>query len=396
MATFFLIIIYLAFISLGLPDSLFGSAWTVMRHDFNAALGTAGMISMTASGGTIISSLLSEKLIRRFGTGKVTFFSVLTTALALLGVSFAPSIIWIALLAIPLGLGGGSVDAALNNYVALHYKPHHMSWLHCFWGVGATIGPMIMAQFIQDGNNWRRGYLTVSIIQFALVLLLFVTLPMWGRNPKTPEKSEDLKDIKSSAVTDGNLPIMKIKGVKMALLSFLFYCAIEYTVGLWGSSYLVNIKDISPATAARWVSMYYAGITIGRLITGFVTMKLSSSRLIRYGQVLLLSGAVLLILPFHSVFSLIGLILIGLGCAPIFPCMLHETPHRFGEEQSQKIMGLQMACAYTGGTFLPPLLGFIASRTSIVIMPAFVLVYIIAMLISSERINTIMKHKDLI
>lgn len=396
MATFFLIIIYLAFISLGLPDSLFGSAWTVMRHDFNAALGTAGMISMTASGGTIISSLLSEKLIRRFGTGKVTFFSVLTTALALLGVSFAPSIIWIALLAIPLGLGGGSVDAALNNYVALHYKPHHMSWLHCFWGVGATIGPMIMAQFIQNGNNWRRGYLTVSIIQFALVLLLFVTLPMWGRNPKTPEKSEDSKDIKSSAVTDGNLPIMKIKGVKMALLSFLFYCAIEYTVGLWGSSYLVNIKDISPATAARWVSMYYAGITIGRLITGFVTMKLSSSRLIRYGQVLLLSGAVLLILPFHSVFSLIGLILIGLGCAPIFPCMLHETPHRFGEEQSQKIMGLQMACAYTGGTFLPPLLGFIASRTSIVIMPAFVLVYIIAMLISSERINTIMKHKDLI
>lgn len=393
MATFFLIIIYLAFISLGLPDSLFGSAWTVMRHDFNAALGTAGMISMTASGGTIISSLLSEKLIRRFGTGKVTFFSVLTTALALLGISFAPSIIWIALLAIPLGLGGGSVDAALNNYVALHYKPHHMSWLHCFWGVGATIGPMIMAQFIQNGNNWRKGYLTVSIIQFALVLLLFVTLPMWGRNPKTPGKPEDPKDIKSSAVTDGKLPIMKIKGVKMALLSFLFYCAIEYTVGLWGSSYLVNIKDITPATAARWVSMYYAGITLGRLITGFVTMKLSSSRLIRYGQILLLAGAVLLILPFHSIFSLVGLILIGLGCAPIFPCMLHETPHRFGEEQSQKIMGLQMACAYTGGTFLPPILGFIASRTSIIIMPVFVLVYIIAMLISSERINTIMKHK---
>ena len=390
MATLFIIVIYLAFISLGLPDSILGASWTVLQHDINASFETAGILSMTVSAGTIISSLLSERLIKKFGTGKVTFLSVLATALALLGTAFTPSFFFLLVLAIPLGLGAGSVDAALNNYVALHYKPHHMSWLHCFWGVGATIGPMIMAGFLQKNNNWRSGYLTISIIQFILVLILFITLPMWDKisaNSDANQVNLNINDERNS-----NLPVFKIKGVTMALLTFLFYCGIESSVGLWGSSYLVHIKDMTPATAARWVSMFYAGITIGRFITGFITMKLSSKQLIRYGQMILFVGILLLLLPGNAVYSLIAFILIGLGCAPIYPCMIHETPTRFGKTQSQKIIGLQMACAYTGSTFLPPILGFATSRTSLLILPVFLLVYIIAMLFCSERINVLMKH----
>jgi len=404
MATLFLIIIYLAFISLGLPDSLLGSAWTVMRLDLHASLGSAGIISMTISAGTIISSLFSEKLIKRYGTGKITFFSVLATALALLGFSISPSFIWLIVFAVPLGLGAGSVDAGLNNYVALHYKPHHMSWLHCFWGVGATLGPMIMAQNIQKNSNWSNGYFIVSMIQFILVILLFFTLPLWNKVSHKSELDLEIDNIKTKdIVTDdiatddiaikpnSNVSPFRIKGVKMALIAFLFYCGLESTVGLWGSSFLVQMKDLSPATAARWISLYYAGITVGRLITGFITMKVSSKWLIRAGQIFIFIGTVLLLLPFSAGFSLAGLILIGFGCAPIYPCMLHETPHRFGEAQSQKIMGVQMAVAYTGSTFLPPLLGFIASITSIIILPVFLIVYIIAIFISSERINVMMK-----
>lgn len=391
MATLFLIVIYLAFISLGLPDSLLGSAWTVMRDDLNATLGSAGIISMTISGGTIISSLLSEKFIKRFGTGKVTFFSVLATALALIGFSYAPSFIWLIVFAIPLGLGGGSVDAGLNNYVALHYKPRHMSWLHCFWGVGATLGPMIMAQCIQKNNNWNNGYFIVGIIQFLLVIVLFFTLPLWDKISGQSQPDNKTNDIAEEQSFNGSP--FRIRGVNYALVTFLLYCGIESTVGLWGSSFLVQIKEISPATAARWISTYFAGITVGRLITGFVTMKISSKWLIRTGQIIIFVGATLLFLPLAAEFSLVGFILIGLGCAPIFPCMLHETPHRFGQAQSQKIMGIQMACAYIGSTFLPPVLGFIASKTSIIILPVTLVLYIIAMIFSSERLNTLIKSR---
>jgi fucose permease len=395
MATLFLLIIYLAFISLGLPDSLLGSAWTVMRYDLNASLASAGIISIIVNAGTIISSLLSEKLIKRFGTGKVTFFSVMATAVALFGYSKAPSIVWLTLFAVPLGLGGGSVDAALNNYVALHYKPHHMSWLHCFWGVGATLGPIIMAQNIKNNSNWSNGFLTVSLIQFTLVAILLFTLPLWKIVPQSIKLDTENSNQEQKNINDNSnkIPILKVKGVKPAVAAFFFYCGVELTIGLWGSSYLVHIKELSPATAARWVSMYYAGITIGRLLTGFITMKVSSKQLIRFGQIIIFLGTIFMILPFPELFSLFGLILMGFGCAPIFPCMLHETPNRFGEEQSQKIMGIQMACAYTGSTFLPPLLGLIATRTSIIILPIFLLGYTIAMLISSERINVIMRSK---
>ncbi|GFZ88973.1 MFS transporter [Paenibacillus marchantiophytorum] len=391
MATFFLIIIYLAFISLGLPDSLLGAAWPVMQVDFGAPLETAGLLSMTIAAGTIVSSLLSGTVLQRFGTGKVTLVSCVMTAGALLGFSLSPSLLWLMLCAIPLGLGAGSVDAGLNNYVAAHYKAHHMSWLHCFWGVGATLGPMIMAQYISGQNAWRQGYLTVAGIQILLVIILFFTLPLWDRVAKISKAASAQADgdIAIGAEDAASKPIkpLHIKGVKFALLSFLFYSGVEATVGLWGSSFLVNSKELPASTAAQWVSLFYAGITIGRFITGFITFKLSNLTLIRSGQVTALAGAALLFLPLPTEFSLAGLMIVGLGLAPIFPCMLHETPERFGKKHAQTIMGYQMAVAYTGSTFMPPFLGLLASFATIGIFPYFIGLSAVAMLLFSERLN---------
>ena len=388
MITLILIIIYLAFISLGLPDSLLGSAWPVMQADLSVGFSSAGIISMIVCGGTIISSLFSGKLIHRFGTGKLTFVSVTMTALALLGFSAFPSFIWLCIMAIPLGLGAGSVDAALNNFVALHYEAKHMSWLHCFWGVGATSGPIIMSLFLAKNNDWQKGFFTISLIQFALVFLLFITLPLWKKLERND--SEVSNDDKKN--TEKISPL-KIPGVKLALVSFVCYCATESTAGLWGSSYLVNYKGFSADDAARGISLFYGGITLGRLLTGFLTMKFNNRILIRSGQIICIIGAIFLLAPLPTYFSLIGLILVGLGCAPIYPCMLHETPTRFGTSASQSIMGIQMAFAYIGSTFMPPILGFIASKTSIAIFPYFLLFYMLIMLIGSEKINIFMRKR---
>ncbi|MGG3662325.1 MFS transporter [Bacillus gobiensis] len=389
MAVFFLIIIYLAFISLGLPDSLLGAAWPVMHMDYGESLETAGLLYMVIAGGTIVSSLISGILIKRFGTGNVTFISCILTASALIGFTFAPSMIWLVVCCVPLGLGAGAVDSALNNYVAAHYKAHHMSWLHCFWGVGATAGPIIMSQFITGHGSWRNGYLTVAIIQFALVIILLFTLPLWNRFSKTNQETN--KDIVLPEQPRQQVNPLKIKGVKLTLIAFLFYCGVEITVGLWGSSFLVNSKGLAPGDAALWVSLFYAGITVGRLITGFITMKVSNKLLIRSGQIMTVSGALLLILPFPIGFSLVGFMIVGLGLAPIYPCMLHETPARFGKENSQTLMGYQMAVAYSGTTFLPPFLGWVASYFSMGIFPLFILIYAITMLLCSERVNLLLQ-----
>lgn len=388
MITLLLSIIYLAFISLGLPDSLLGSAWPAMQVDFAAPLSLAGVLSMITTGGTIVSSLLSGRIIRRFGTGKVTLVSVFMTAIALLGFSFAPSFIWLCIVALPLGLGAGAVDSGLNNFVAMHYNASQMSWLHCFWGIGATLGPVIMSFFMGKNNNWSQGYLTISVIQFCLVAVLFVSLPLWRKL----ERSEAAGEEDESSIT--NQSPFKIPGVKLALLSFLCYCAVETTTGLWGSSYLVNQKGLSTQEAARWISLYYGGITIGRFLTGFVTLKIKSHIMIRIGQFISALGALVLLLPLPVYFTMIGLILIGLGCAPIFPCMIHETPNRFGKGVSQSIMGLQMAFAYIGSTFMPPLFGIIAGKSGVSIFPFFLLFYILFMFLSSEKINVFMKSRQ--
>jgi len=396
MATFFLIIIYSAFISLGLPDSLLGVGWPAMQPYFNVPFGFAGFVSMTVSGGTIVSSLLSGKLIKRFGTGKLTLISVFMTAVALFGVSIAPSFIWLMVLAVPLGLGAGAVDSGLNEYIAEHYKAHHMSWLHCFWGVGAMIGPIIMSQFIANKDSWRNGYLIVSIIQFILVAVLFFALPLWDKvaNLSRGDAAEaESASQEPDSTHKGLLYPLKVKGVKIALVAFLFYCGVESTMGLWGSSYLVKARGLDAATAAVWVSFYYGSITVGRLLAGFVTMKVSNKILIRSGEIIVLLGAVLLLLPLPNTFSLFGFIMIGLGCAPIYPCMLHETPVRFGKQDAQMVMGFQMAVTYIGATFLPPVFGFIAANSTMLIMPLFILVYITAMLFSSEKVNLFMDKK---
>ncbi|TQK63760.1 fucose permease [Brevibacillus sp. AG162] len=391
MATFFLIMIYLSFISLGLPDSLLGAAWPVMQAEYGAAFGVAGVITIVISSGTIVSSLASGALLKRLGTGQITLISCLMTAAALLGFYFSPSIIWLMVLALPLGLGAGSVDAALNHYVATHYQAHHMSWLHCFWGVGATLGPIIMSGFIRDHGLWRNGYLTVSLIQFGLVILLAFTLPLWKRMENM--QSHAVKESQGQPFGGQSEQPLRTKGVKLTLLSFLFYCGAEASVGLWGSSFLVNVKELPVAVAAVWVAMYYGGITVGRFITGFVTFKVSNRVLIRSGLLVSFAGAALLMLPLPTYYSQIGLLLLGLGFAPIYPCMLHDTPERFGKEQTQKLMGYQMAVAYTGATLLPPLLGWLATQTTVSILPFFTAFYIVFILYGSERVNRIMKQR---
>jgi fucose permease len=398
MATYFLIIIYLAFISLGLPDSLLGVSWSLMQTEFGAPLETAGLLFMTIAAGTIISSLTSGVVLKRFGTGIVTFSSCLMTAGALLGFHFSPSIFWLFICAIPLGLGAGAVDAGINNYVASHYKAHHMSWLHCFWGVGATLGPVIMAQFISGQQSWRSGYLAIAGLQFVLVVILFFSLPLWGKVGRTNSSNGiiELENTNSDELDQKNHKPMQIRGVKLALFAFLFYCGAEATMGLWGSSFLVNVKHLSVEMAAKWVSLYYAGITIGRFITGFITFKISNQTLIRMGQFIALVGAVLLFLPLPSTFSLAGFIMVGLGLAPLFPCMLQETPIRFGKKHSGTIMGYQMAVAYTGSTFLPPLLGFIAAQTTIGIFPFVIAGFIAIMFLCSEKLNALLYRNHLL
>jgi fucose permease len=360
-----LILIYLAFISLGLPDSLLGSAWPSMYGTLGVPLHYAGYIAMIIAGGTVVSSIFSERVIRRLGTGLVTAISVFMTAAALIGFSLSHTVIGLCFCAIPLGLGAGSVDAALNNYVALHYKARHMSWLHCFWGVGASAGPLIMAAYLTKGSPWNLGYRTVGVIQFCLVVLLFVSLPLWGKH--TVEAAQEQKR------SMGYRELFRIPGVKQVLVTFFCYCSIEQITGLWGSSYLVRAKNISPDIAARWIALYFGGITAGRFISGFLTIKLNNRQMVRLGQGLIACGIVTLLLPINSTIALLlGFFIIGLGCAPIYPSLIHETPKNFGSEYSQTIIGIQMATAYIGITLMPPLFGWIASHTTFSIFPVFI------------------------
>lgn len=376
-----LVIIYVAFISLGLPDAILGSAWPIIHTDLNVPINYAGIPTMIVTGGTIISSFFSEKLIRKFGTGKVTTFSVLLTAMGLLGIYFSPNFLWICLLGIPLGLGAGAVDSALNNFVANNYEAKHMNWLHCFWGIGATMGPFIMSLYLFRENGWRMGYATIGIIQAVLVICLFISLPLWNKVENKNTSEEEVNDIKVGE-------LLKLPGAKPALLSFFCYCAIELTTGLWASSYLVVSEGISIELAAKWVSFYYLGITVGRFISGFLAMKFNNNQMIRMGQIICIMGTLLLIMIPSSIFKLFGLILIGLGCAPIYPAMLHDTPNRFGKEASQGIMGIQMATAYVGSTLAPPLFGYLTKSMGLGILPYFLFILLIVMLVSSEMIKS--------
>jgi fucose permease len=384
MYSILLAIIYLAFISLGLPDSLLGAAWPVMHEQLDAPIAYAGILSMIISGGTIVSSLLADRLIRKLGIGLVTAISILMTAMALLGFSTSDSFVKLCLWAVPYGLGAGAVDAALNNYIALHYASRHMSWLHCFWGVGAAFSPYIMGFHLTRGYGWHSGYRFVAIIQFILAAIVIASLPLWNRRNTSAWGIETPIEAPSLAQA------FNIKGVKLILLVFLCYCTVESTTGLWASSYLVEFRGIDSLVAATFASFFYLGITFGRFLNGFIADRIKDRYLIRWGMILILSGIVLVGLPIDNhIPALLGLVVTGLGCAPVYPSIIHSTPSSFGEESSQAIIGIQMASAYTGSTFMPLVFGFIADKISIGLYPLFLLSFAILMLLMSEILNKV-------
>lgn len=377
-----LAIIYLAFISLGLPDSLLGAAWPAMYPEFGVPVSYAGIISMIIAAGTIISSLQSDRLTRWLGTGKVTAISVAMTAIALFGFSITKSFWLLCLWAIPYGLGAGSVDAALNNYVALHYKSRHMSWLHCMWGIGATVGPYLMGYTLSGGQGWNAGYRYIGILQLVLTAVLLFSLPLWKGRAAGPRKSEAATG-KALALKK----ILKIPGVKEVMVCFFCYCAVEQTTILWASSYLTLYKGVSAETAAGFASVFFIGITVGRALCGFITMKLNDTKMIRLGQVLIVIGIVAMLLPGPQIISLLGLSFVGLGCAPIYPSIIHATPDHFGADQSQAVIGVQMASAYVGTCLMPPLFGMIANHFTVALLPVYLLMVLVFMVIMHELLT---------
>ena len=362
-STALLMMIYLSFISLGLPDSMLGSAWPAMNVSLNAPLWGAGLVQMLISFCTIISSLNSAKLIRRFGTGKLTAISVATTALALLGFSLAKNYAFLLLMAVPLGLGAGAVDAGLNNYVALHCEAKHMSWLHCFWGVGTIIGPMILSAVLRVGGSWATGYRAVGLIQCAVSALLFATLGMW--------KHGNIQQEEHGAKALSVWEVLSLPGAKAGMVTFLCYCAVESTLGLWGATYISQVRGVDEATAASFGAMFYIGITVGRAISGFMAMKLLPKQMVRVGQALLALGCIFMMIPAGSTLSGIGLVVCGLGCAPIYPNIIQDTPVNYGTENSQAAIGVQMAFAYVGSTFLPSIFGALAGVGGYGLLPYF-------------------------
>lgn len=379
MYSLLLAIIYLAFISLGLPDALLGSAWPSMYVQFGVPVSYAGAISMIIAVGTVVSALMSDALTRRLGTGRVTAISVLLTAAALFGFSISSSFWMLCLWAVPYGIGAGCVDAALNNFVALHYASRHMSWLHCMWGIGASVGPYVMGYALSGGHGWPAGYRYIAVIQAALTVILLLSLPMWKRGVQAAQDGEEQGE------RPGFRALIRTPGAKSIMLAFFCYSAIENTSGLWASSFLVLHHGISEELAARFASLFYIGITAGRALCGFITAKLSDTSMIRLGQGVLLLGAALLIVPVDEA-ALAGLVLIGLGCAPIYPSIIHSTPEHFGASRSQAMIGLEMASAYTGTTLMPPLFGLIANHIGVGLLPCFLLVFWLIMLLAHERV----------
>lgn len=403
MFSILLLMIYLSFVSLGLPDALLGSAWPIMYQEFAVPVSYSGTVFMIICGGTILSSLNSEKLNRRFGTGKITAISVFLTAIALFGFSISHSFLMPCLFAIPYGLGAGSVDAALNHYVALHYSSRHMSWLHCMWGLGASVGPYIMGFVLQRGEPWNRGYLIVSIIQFILAIILFCSLSLWKKNP------EELKEnsanapgaMEGKATSDGaEAPKQKalslkevfaIPGAKESLASFYGYCALEQTVGLWAGSFMVLALGMEEKLAASYVALFYFGITFGRFLSGFFTMKWKDEQMVLGGSAIVFFGIFLLFTPWSKALVLPALILIGLGCAPVYPSVIHSTPYNFGVEHSSALIGAQMAAAYVGTLIMPPFFGVLGRSFSMKLFPYYSMFLLLFMVFTYRRMLQVTK-----
>jgi len=399
-----LAIIYVAFISLGLPDSLVGAGWPVMHQDLGVPIAFAGIITMIIAGGTIVSSLASERVTRRFGVGLVTAVSVGMTAAALVGFSVSDSFWMLCLWAIPYGLGAGAVDAALNNYVAVHYAARHMNWLHACWGVGASISPFIMSWALTSGLGWASAYQIIGAIQIVLTGALLVSIPLWRKvNPIVPDAASGADagvdarlDAEPAGGRGGHVPLaraLRIPGVTLILTAFFAYCALESTAILWASTYLVTDRGVAPATAAAFASLFLLGITAGRFLAGFFADRVGDRLMIRGGFVIVGIGVVLLALPLETdAAALIGLVVAGLGCAPIYPAIIHSTPVNFGRSNSQAIVGIQMAAAYTGSTLAPPLFGALSAWSGMWILPLFLGALMLLGLVMSERLDRLVRR----
>lgn len=379
MTSLLLAVIYLSFISLGLPDALLGAAWPSMYGALGVPVSYAGIISVIIALGTVVSSLMSDRLTYRLGTGRVTALSVAITAAALLGFSASGSFWMLCLWAIPYGLGAGSVDASLNNYVALHYASRHMSWLHCMWGVGASVGPYVMGIALTGGRGWQMGYRWISFLQIALTAILLASLRLWKKRPGQEGGEEPEKPL-------GLRQVLAVGGVREVMLTFFCYCGIEQTAGLWASSYLVLNRGVDAQTAAGFASMFFLGITIGRGLSGFITMKLNDKQMVRLGCGIIAVGAAALLLPLGEGAALAGLMLVGLGCAPVYPCLIHSTPEHFGAQRSQAIIGVQMASAYVGTCLMPPLFGILAEHVGIWLFPIDLGILLAVMTVSHEAL----------
>lgn len=375
-----LAIIYAAFISLGLPDTLLGAAWPSMYREIAVPVSSSGFIFMIIAGGTIVSSLQSDRLTKTFGAGKVTAFSVLLTAVALFGFSISRSYTALCLWAIPYGLGAGSVDASLNNYVALHYASRHMSWLHCMWGIGASAGPYVMGAALTGGYGWNTGYRSIAVLQFGLSAVLLVSLPLWR---KRQDGQDDPKSHKAQPLSLRQ--VAAIPGATEIMLTFFCYCAVEQTANLWASSYLVLYHGLSAEAAAGLASLFFTGITAGRFLSGFLTLKLNDIQMIRLGQGGIAAGIFMLFLPFGKTSALLGLGLIGLGCAPVYPSIIHATPAHFGQDKSQAMIGVQMATAYAGTCLMPPLFGLVANHITVALMPLYLAALLLVMIVMHEK-----------
>ncbi|MNO39481.1 putative transporter [compost metagenome] len=389
MATLLLIIIYIAFISLGIPDSLFGTAWPAINQEFRLPVSAAGYVTFTISGCTIISSLVSARVINKYGTGMVTAISVVMTAAALLGFSFSQNLAWFCLFAIPLGLGAGAVDSALNNYVALHYKASHMNFLHCFYGIGVSISPYLMSLALSEQGNWRAGYQMVFLIQGAIALIALLSLPIWKKANRNKQAS-----VEETSKTVSIAYLFRLSSARAVWLTFIGSCAIEYTAGLWGSTFLVQTKGLSVESAAKCLTLYYVGMTAGRLLASLAANKLTSWKLIHIGRSILVLAIVVLMLPLPAIVSAAALFLVGLGNAPIFPNLIHLTPKNFGKEISQSMMGAQMAASYVGITLMPPLFGLLAQTLGVNMFPYYLMVLFAVMILSMARLTAILKKQN--
>ena len=386
MMTVLLIIIFISFIGVGLPDSILGTAWPSIYREFDLPVSLAGYITATVSACTIISSLLSSKVINRFGTGVVTAVSTILTVVALFGFAFSGNAIFFFVMAIPLGLGAGSIDTALNNFIALHYSATKMNFLHCFYGLGIAASPYIMSYALGNDNNWRKGYILVAVIQSVIALIAILSLPLWKKVERQEKKADNV--VKVLKLSD----LIKMPAVRLSCYAFFSSCALELTAGSWSSTYFVNTKGVIPDKAAQITMLFYVGLAFGRFLSGVLAKKLSRWQIIGISTGVLFGAIIMFILPVSIMATSIALFFIGLGIGPIFPNLTHLTPENFGRDISQSVMGVQQASAYIGIMIMPWLFGTLAQICSTKIFPCYLFIMFMVYMTTLVMLNRKVKR----